>query len=77
MATHFSTLAQRIPWTEEPAGYSLSGHTESDTTEVTKQQQQHESVRPSVIPREPARLLCSLDFPGKDWVAIPFSMGSS
>ena len=28
MATHFSILAQRIPWTEEPGG-----HKELDTTE--------------------------------------------
>ena len=33
MATLSSTLAWRIPWTEEPVGYSLQGHTESDTTE--------------------------------------------
>ena len=33
MATHSSILAWRIPWTEEPVGYSPWGHTESDTTE--------------------------------------------
>ena len=33
MATHSSILAWRIPWTEEPAGYSPWGHRESDTTE--------------------------------------------
>ena len=33
MATHSSILAWRIPWTEEPVGYSLRGHKESDTTE--------------------------------------------
>ena len=32
MATHFSILAWRIPWTEEP-GYSPWGHKESDMTE--------------------------------------------
>ena len=32
MATHSSTLAWRIPWTEE-LGYSPRGHKESDTTE--------------------------------------------
>ena len=31
MATHSSTLACEIPWTEEPRG--LPGLTESDTTE--------------------------------------------
>ena len=33
MATHASTLAWRIPWTEKPGGYSPWGPTESDTTE--------------------------------------------
>ena len=33
MATHSSTLAWKIPWTEEPAGYSPWGHKELDTTE--------------------------------------------
>ena len=31
MATHSSTLAWRVPWTEEPG--SPWGHKESDTTE--------------------------------------------
>ena len=29
MATHSSILAWRIPWTEEPGGYSPWGHKES------------------------------------------------
>ena len=33
MATHSSILGWRIPWTEEPTGYSLWGHKESNTTE--------------------------------------------
>ena len=33
MATHSSILAWRIPWTEEPSGYSSPGCKESDTTE--------------------------------------------
>ena len=33
MAPHSSTLAWKIPWTEEPVGYSPWGRTESDTTE--------------------------------------------
>ena len=37
MATHFSILAWRIPWTEEPGGlYSPWDRKESDTTEVTE-----------------------------------------
>ena len=35
MAPLSSTLAWQIPWTEEPGGCHLWGHTESDTTEVT------------------------------------------
>ena len=33
MATHSSIFAWRIPWTEEPVGYSPWGHNESDMTE--------------------------------------------
>ena len=33
MATHSSILAWKIPWTEEPVGYSPWGHKKSDTTE--------------------------------------------
>ena len=33
MATHSSTLAWRIPWTEEPGGLRPMGHKGSDTTE--------------------------------------------
>ena len=33
MATHSSTLAWKIPWTEELVGYSPWGRKESDTTE--------------------------------------------
>ena len=32
MTTHSSILAWRIPWTEEPGGYSLWGHKELDMT---------------------------------------------
>ena len=45
MATHSSILAWRIPGTEEPVGYHLWGHTESDTTEATQQQQQQEYTK--------------------------------
>ena len=33
MTIHFSILAWRTPWTEEPVGYSPWGRKESDTTE--------------------------------------------
>ena len=36
MATHSSIPAWRIPWTEEPGGYSPWGHKELDTTKVTE-----------------------------------------
>ena len=36
MAIHSSTLAWKIPWMEEPEGYSPWGHKESDMTERLK-----------------------------------------
>ena len=36
MATHFSILAWRMPWTEEPGTYGPKSRKESDTTEATK-----------------------------------------
>ena len=33
MATHFSILDWRIPWTEEPGGLQAMGSQELDTTE--------------------------------------------
>ena len=33
MALHSSTLAWKIPWTEEPGGLQSMGRDESDTTE--------------------------------------------
>ena len=30
MATYSSTLAWKIPWMEEPGGYSLCGHKDTD-----------------------------------------------
>ena len=39
MATHSSVLAWRIPGTGEPGGLPSMGAQESDTTEVTQQQQ--------------------------------------
>ena len=33
MATHFSILAWKIPWMEEPGGLQPWGHRESETTE--------------------------------------------
>ena len=36
MTAHSSTLAWRIPWTEEPGGYSPWDHKESDVMKVTE-----------------------------------------
>ena len=33
LATHSGTLAWKIPWTEEPVGYSPWRHKDLDTTE--------------------------------------------
>ena len=41
MATHSNILAWRIPWTGNLVGCHLWGHTESDTTGVTSQQQHY------------------------------------
>ena len=35
MATHSSTLAQRIPWAEKLVGYNPQGHKELDMTKET------------------------------------------
>ena len=35
MATHFSVLTWRIPWTEEPGGLQSMGSQGLDMTEVT------------------------------------------
>lgn len=36
LATHFSILAGRIAWTQEPAGYTPQDHKESDMPKVTQ-----------------------------------------
>ena len=46
MATHSGILAWRIPWTEEPGGYSSWGCKESD---MTKQITQPAAVRRSSL----------------------------
>ena len=48
MATHSSTPDWRIPWTEEPEGYSPWDHKKSDKTEATQHTHiplQHEEQR--------------------------------
>ena len=51
MATHSSVLAWRIPGTGSLVGCRLWGHTESDTTEATQQQQS-----PSAVILEPRKI---------------------
>ena len=46
MASHSSVLAWRIPGTGSLMGCCLWGRTESDTTEATQQQQQHDLAIP-------------------------------
>ena len=46
MATHFSMLDWRIPWTEEPgAGYSPQNHEELDMTKATEHACTHGGYR--------------------------------
>ena len=49
MTTHSSILAWKIPWTEEPGGYSPWGHKESDMTELTPPV----LISPSIKSRQP------------------------
>ena len=55
MATHSRVFAWRIPGTGEPGVCRPWGHTESDTTEATQQQQSNKNhviqagVTPSVV----------------------------
>ena len=44
MATHASFLAWRISGMGEPGGLPSRGHTESDTAEVTYEQQQQQHL---------------------------------
>ena len=76
MATHSSTLAWKIPWTEEPGGYNPWGCEESDMTEwlhfhaLEKEMATHSSVVAWRIPgtREPSGLpSMGLHTVGHDW----------
>ena len=58
MATHSSTLAWRIPWTEEPGGLQSTGRKESDTTERLSAQIEQKS-------QEPMKTASGLQFEGK------------
>ena len=49
MATHSSIHALKIPWMEEPVGYSPWGHKESDMTERLHFTSLHVSVNPKLL----------------------------
>ena len=46
MATYSSTLAWKIPWTEEPGRLQSMGSQESNITEVTAAEQQQQQQLP-------------------------------
>ena len=86
MATHSSTLAWRIPWTEEPGGYSPWDHKESDMTEQLTHNIRFMCV---LVAQSCLTLSDTMDWgpPGSsihgifqarilEWVANPFSRGS-
>ena len=68
MATHSSTLAWKIPWTEEPGSLQSMGSLESDTTEqlhfhfhaLEKEMATHSSVLAWRIPRMGRLVGCHL-----------------
>ena len=55
MVTCFSILAWKIPWTEEPGGYSPQGHKELDMTE-------HTSICLTILPPYIAQCLKEANF---------------
>ena len=56
MATHPSTLAWRIPWTEELSGLQFLGVAESDTSEPLNIQEEAQT-RKLTWPQSPKRVL--------------------
>ena len=72
MATHSSVLAWRIPGTGSLVGCRLWGHTESDTTKATQQQQQcarqaiwweYRRQEHGVLPSPPSECGAAREFP--------------
>ena len=58
MATHSSTLAWKIPWTEEPGGLQSMGYNELDTTEQLHKPQEsprrsNQSILKEINPEYP------------------------
>ena len=78
MAIHSSILAWRIPWTEEPGGYSPQSHKGSDTTEqltlplslsfLSKEPYSTLDVGPGFKPRQNIKgINSSMAQPSTDW----------
>ena len=65
MATHYSILAWKIPWTEEPGGLqSPGGHKESDMTE---------RVRTHITQERPGGKDQQKRYTGSMWSFLAFS----
>ena len=70
MATHSSTLAWRIPQTEEPGGLQSMGHKESDMTELLTHTHTHTHTTVHIVggishdinPSPPIYMEASLSF---------------
>ena len=62
MVTHSSTLAWRIPWTEEPRGLQSIGHAELDTTEETE----HAHLYDKDVIKSPQNMGFT-GLPGSEW----------
>ena len=75
-ATHSSTRAWRIPWTEEPGGLQSVG-LQSDTTEVTEQARPHTMHAPE-IPRfsQLHQAVFSSDFSKCEYASLLLEEGS-
>ena len=54
MATHSSTLAWKIPWTEKPGRLQSMGHKESDTTEQLHYRELWASLVVQIVKNPPA-----------------------
>ena len=49
MATHSSSLARKIPWTESLVGYGSWGHKKSDATEMTDIQKLTQHCKATIL----------------------------
>ena len=83
MATHSSILAWRIPWKEEPSGLQSMKLSRPEYWSSQPFPSPGDLPNPGTEPRSPTLQVDSLpvELPGKpktlEWVACPFSSGSS